>query len=406
MGGGQVSLWNCFWRNCFWPLTLLILLGLLQMFWPGGEWRKIENDVSTTVASNLKENGIEWAQVDTNDRGRDVLLSGSAPSEEAKSTAIRIAEELSQDKRGNPVARIVEWQGDIVEPVVESQPDIVEPVAEPQPVIVEPEPEPEPVVELQPGKLSFTAVDGKITLNGVIANEDQKRALVVAANKTYGSANVIDRLSFGENILPIAQIGSLVSDFALPDGTLRVSLEKGLKITGEVDSEERKLSIGQNLQNALGSDYSVKNLLSVRVPEPEPEPEPEPIIVQEPIVDTAAICQAQVQELMSNSKIFFETSKAEIKSESYTLLDNIAAVLAECSESAVEISGHTDSTGSQAINQPLSLNRAKAVVDYLISKGVDANRLASEGFGAEKPIADNSTKEGRATNRRIEFTVK
>ena len=76
-----MSLWNCFWRNCFWPLALLILLGLLQMFWPGGEWRKIESDVSNTVASNLKENGIDWAKVDTNDRGRDVLLSGSAPSE-------------------------------------------------------------------------------------------------------------------------------------------------------------------------------------------------------------------------------------------------------------------------------------------------------------------------------------
>lgn len=383
-----MSLWNCFWRNCFWPLTLLILLGVLQMFWPGGEWRKIENDVNTTVTSSLKENGIEWAQVDTKDRGRDVLLSGSAPSEEAKSIAIRIAETLSQDKRGNHAARIVEWQGNIVEPVI----------------------------ELQPGKLSFTAVNGKITLNGVVADEDQKAILVDAATKRYGSGNVIDRLTIGENILPIAQIGSLVSDFGLPDGTLRVSLEKGLKITGEVDSEERKLSIGQNLQSALGSDYSIKNLLTIIVPEPEPEPEPEPVVIEEPepvvilepepVVDTAAICQAEVQELMSNSKIFFATAKAEIKSESYALLDNIAAVLTECNESTVEISGHTDSTGSQAFNQPLSLNRAKAVVDYLISKSVDANRLTSEGFGAEKPIADNSTKEGRAANRRIEFTVK
>ena len=342
------------------------------MFWPGGEWRKIESDVNNTVAFNLKENGIDWAKVDTNDRGRDVLLSGSAPSEEAKSTAIRIAEELSQDKRGNAVARIVEWQGDIVEPVI----------------------------ELQPGKLSFTAVDNKITLNGVVANEDQKAALVDAANRTYGASNVIDRLSIGENILPIEQIGSLVSDFGLPDGTLRVSLEKGLKITGEVDSEGRKLSIGENLQNALGSDYSVKNLLSVVIPEPVVIKEPEPVI------DIAAICQAKVKELMSDSKIFFATAKAEIKSESYALLDNISAVLAECSESAVEVSGHTDSTGSQSFNQPLSLNRAKAVVDYLVSKGVDANRLTSEGFGAEKPVADNSTKEGRAANRRIEFTVK
>ena len=463
------------------------------MFWPGGEWRKIESDVNNTVAFNLKENGIDWAKVDTNDRGRDVLLSGSAPSEEAKSTAIRIAEELSQDKRGNAVARIVEWQGDIVEPVIELQPGKLSFTAVDNKItlngVVANEDQKAALVDaanrtygasnvidrlsigenilpieqigslvsdfglpdgtlrvslekglkitgevdsegrklsigenlqnalgsdysvknllsvaLQPGKLSFTAVDNKITLNGVVANEDQKAALVDAANRTYGASNVIDRLSIGENILPIEQIGSLVSDFGLPDGTLRVSLEKGLKITGEVDSEGRKLSIGENLQNALGSDYSVKNLLSVVIPEPEPEP----VVIKEPepVIDIAAICQAKVKELMSDSKIFFATAKAEIKSESYALLDNISAVLAECSESAVEVSGHTDSTGSQSFNQPLSLNRAKAVVDYLVSKGVDANRLTSEGFGAEKPVADNSTKEGRAANRRIEFTVK
>jgi len=214
-----VSLWNCFWRNCFWPLTLLILLGLAQMFWPGGEWRKIESDVSATVTSKLKENDIEWAQVDTKNRGRDVLLSGSAPSEEAKSTAIRIAEELSQDKRGNPVARIVEWQGNVAEPVA------VVPEPAPEPITPEPAPvAPEPVVELQPGNLSFSAVDGKITLNGVVANEEQKQALVDAANQTYGAANVTDLLTVGENILPIPKIGSLVSEFGLPEGTLRVSI--------------------------------------------------------------------------------------------------------------------------------------------------------------------------------------
>ena len=398
MGGDFVSLWNCFWRNCFWPLTLLILLGLAQMFWPGGEWRKIESDVSATVTSKLKENDIEWAQVDTKNRGRDVLLSGSAPSEEAKSTAIRIAEELSQDKRGNPVARIVEWQGNVAEPVA------VVPEPAPEPITPEPAPiAPEPVVELQPGNLSFSAVDGKITLNGVVANEEQKQALVDAANQTYGAANVTDLLTVGENILPIPKIGSLVSEFGLPEGTLRVSLNKGLKITGEVASEERKTAIGDNLENTLGSDYSLTNLLSVAVPEPAPEP----VVVKKSIVeDTAAICQAKVRELMGESKIFFATAKADIKPESYTLLDNIVAVLAECNQSSVAVSGHTDSTGRQSFNQTLSLSRAQAVVDYLISKGVDANRLTPEGFGADKPVADNSTNEGRAANRRIEFTVK
>lgn len=375
-----MSLWKCFWRNCFWPLALLILLGLIQMFWPGGEWRKIEGDVSSTVTSNLKENGIEWATVDTKNRGRDVLLSGSAPSEEAKSKAIRVAETLAQDKRGNPVARVVEWEGNVAKSVV------VEPVVELKPEIVE------PVVELEPGNLSFNAVEGKIILNGNVANESQKQDLFDAAVQTYGVDNVIDRLSVEDNILPINNIGSLVSGFGLSDGTLRVSVEKGLKITGEVESEDRKQSIGQGLQATLGAGYSINNLLSIA----------EPVVVE----DTSAICQAKVESLMSESKIFFATSKADIKPESYALLDNIANILAECKESSVQVSGHTDSSGSQAINQPLSLNRAKAVIDYLIAKGVDENRLTSAGFGADNPIADNTTNEGRAANRRIEFTVK
>ena len=110
---------------------------------------------------------------------------------------------------------------------------------------------------------------------------------------------------------------------------------------------------------------------------------------------------------MSESKIFFATSKAEIKPESYALLDNIAIILInDCKESTVAVSGHTDNKGSQEFNQPLSLSRAKAVMDYLIAKGVEANRLSSAGYGADKPVASNETKEGRAANRRIEFTVK
>lgn len=368
LGGYLVSLWNCFWRNCFWPLLLLILLGLLQMFWFGDKWRKIEEDVKEKVSLTLQSNGVDWANVDTHNRGRDVLLSGSAPSDEAKSMAMRIAADLSKDQRGNQVARIVEWKGEIVKPV--------------------------PVLE--PGNLSFSVVDGKITLNGVVSSLEQEKSLISAANAAYGDDNVTNLLTVKENIVPIENIGSLITAFGLKDGTLRLSLNKILKITGGVPSEENKTSIGDSFQQVLGSGYSLNNALTVNAPEPAPEA----------IVDTAALCQAKVQELMADSKIFFAINKADIKPASFELLDNIAVVLNECSSSVIQVSGHTDSSGSQAVNQPLSLGRAQAVVDYLISKGVEANRLSSAGFGADNPIADNATKQGRAANRRIEFTVK
>ncbi|HEY8330368.1 MAG TPA: OmpA family protein, partial [Pseudomonas sp.] len=71
----------------------------------------------------------------------------------------------------------------------------------------------------------------------------------------------------------------------------------------------------------------------------------------------------------------------------------------------IKVNGHTDSTGTDAYNQGLSERRAASVVDYLVSQGVAQDKLSSEGFGESKPVADNSSKEGRAENRRVEIMV-
>jgi TonB family protein len=74
-------------------------------------------------------------------------------------------------------------------------------------------------------------------------------------------------------------------------------------------------------------------------------------------------------------------------------------------ESNVEVEGHTDNVGNAESNKKLSEQRAKAVMDYLISRGVEASRLKSVGYGLVKPVADNSTEEGRAKNRRVELVI-
>ena len=71
----------------------------------------------------------------------------------------------------------------------------------------------------------------------------------------------------------------------------------------------------------------------------------------------------------------------------------------------IELSGHTDNKGKDKYNEKLSQERAKAVYDYLISRGIDKKRLEYRGYGAQHPIADNKTDEGRAKNRRVEFTI-
>lgn len=101
----------------------------------------------------------------------------------------------------------------------------------------------------------------------------------------------------------------------------------------------------------------------------------------------------------------FETGKSVIKKSSYAHLNLLAEMLKEKADYQVQLSGYTDNTGSAATNLALSKKRAEAVKDYLVSKGIDANRIAAEGYGIENPIGDNATAEGRAKNRRVEFLV-
>lgn len=103
--------------------------------------------------------------------------------------------------------------------------------------------------------------------------------------------------------------------------------------------------------------------------------------------------------------IFFDVNQYELKQTSQVELDRLVALLQENPQLRIEISGHTDNVGKPADNLTLSVNRAKSVVQYLVSKGIAANRLIPKGYGEAKPVADNNTEEGRARNRRTEMKV-
>ena len=105
------------------------------------------------------------------------------------------------------------------------------------------------------------------------------------------------------------------------------------------------------------------------------------------------------------SDVSFDTGRYDIKSNLRPILDHFSTTLNQNPVTMVTIIGHTDSTGSDAINDPLSLNRAASTRDYLVARGVSANRIVINGRGSHEPIADNYTAEGRAKNRRVEIFV-
>ncbi|MCH2224322.1 MAG: OmpA family protein [Crocinitomicaceae bacterium] len=104
--------------------------------------------------------------------------------------------------------------------------------------------------------------------------------------------------------------------------------------------------------------------------------------------------------------IFFDTGKSTLRSESNAELDRLVKLLKDVPSLKIEISGHTDNTGSATLNASLSQDRAQAVVNYVIAKGITKGRMTAKGYGSSSPIASNNSSDGRQQNRRTEFEIK
>ncbi|OWT70268.1 MULTISPECIES: outer membrane protein OmpA [Alcaligenaceae] len=110
-------------------------------------------------------------------------------------------------------------------------------------------------------------------------------------------------------------------------------------------------------------------------------------------------------KVVFNADTFFDFDKATLKPEGRQLLDQVATQARSIDLETIIAVGHTDSIGTVAYNQKLSERRAAAVKSYLVSKGIDPNRIYTEGKGKSQPVATNKTKEGRAQNRRVEIEI-
>jgi OOP family OmpA-OmpF porin len=143
------------------------------------------------------------------------------------------------------------------------------------------------------------------------------------------------------------------------------------------------------------------------IPPPPPPPAPAPMAAPAPAPAPApaAAPKPAAQKVTYAADTFFDFDKSVIKPEGKAKLDDLIEKTKGINLEVIIAVGHTDSVGSEAYNQGLSERRANAVKEYLVSKGVEKNRVYTEGKGEKQPIASNSTAEGRAKNRRTEIEV-
>lgn len=206
-----------------------------------------------------------------------------------------------------------------------------------------------------------------VTLTGSFPDQASIDQYVLAAGGVFGAENVDSTALFVD-----------------PDSTLTNST---ITINGLIDAGDLR---GQEFQTALGQFFGSSTVdgtaLSFDV-------SPEAL----GRLETRLVAQ------LAATPILFESGSAEISAESAAVLEQVAVAINAAPGINVEIVGHTDSSGDAGLNQVLSDDRAKAVLDRLVELGVDPARLTARGAGEAEPIADNETDEGKAANRRIAF---
>jgi OOP family OmpA-OmpF porin len=161
-----------------------------------------------------------------------------------------------------------------------------------------------------------------------------------------------------------------------------------LTLRGEVESEEVKAAILQNAVATANEALVVKVQLAVATR-----------------ATALARVQANLDEELKGKTIEFASSSARITARGAAVLDRLIPIIKSVKDASIEISGHTDPTGGEALNRELSQARAQSVLEYLVAKGVPRGRLKAIGYGSKKPVASNATPWGRLANRRIEFHV-
>jgi len=239
--------------------------------------------------------------------------------------------------------------------------------------------------------------EGLLQLRGKVNDETFQKTTSSFAQAKFGATNVHNTTRIVEGLpsdWPLRILTGLEALASLEYGALHVLIDNVI-IKGATYKPDRHYTISQELSNKLGDTIPFK--LNITILEEPKVPEISDITV------SAEDCVAQLNDILSEQKISFEPGSATMTFPSHEIIDTIADILRNCDNIPLEIQGHTDSQGRTAMNKQLSQMRAESVIDELRLRDVETASFVAVGYGEQHPIADNSNKDGREVNRRIEF---
>ena len=365
------------------PAALLCLLMLVALVpFALGVQRATERAVGEALAAQ----GIDWARPSAS--GQWVTLEGTPPSAEEANKAKHYAREAAAATPfglAHPATRVSVPQGPY-KARPDSKPDTTKetgdaPAGPLQDVTDEAAASP---------AWKFILSNATLRLEGAMPDQKTKDTIVRHAfNKIYPP-----RIEGVEDALEVA------GDAPAPEGYVQVAL-RGVNTvtrcdTGRAAFEKGRFSLRCELPESEAADVRQQAFASM----------PFGTVGQIDILPHEAVvsCETRLTDLLKDAHIEFDSASAVIDPKSNALLDKIAAAVKEC-PGTLRIEGHTDSTGPEDENLTLSRNRAFAVRNALVARKVNPKRLVAEGYGATRPVAANTTPEGRARNRRIEIRV-
>jgi peptidoglycan-binding protein ArfA len=241
------------------------------------------------------------------------------------------------------------------------------------------------------------------TLAGELPDMDMKNSLLESVKLALPGASVMDNLTVTPGVKPpdFAKLGGLFgATVPIPDFSLNL-VGDTITLTGTAPSEAAKAEVEAATADTWPNVKIINNIqVTAASAATAPPASPAPATPG----GGCATLQADITALL-RTPINFTTDGFTLAADSQQLVSQIAQKVKACPDAKLAVVGHTDNTGDDAINVPLSNNRAKSVADALISDGVAGGEITSRGAGSAEPVAGNDTPAGRAQNRRVEITV-